>query len=388
MSLKALLLGFGMATALAVSAMAQTPPGQPPLGQTIVFGVGAPNTGPAAAAAVWQRWGLDIAAERINAAGGVLGRRIEIRSYDNRCNPSEGVNVTNRLIEDRVAVILGMHCSSATLAAMPLVATARIPMIEGIASSPRITELSGPGRNEWTFRINPSDGDMMEALGTYLGRTSRMRRFAVVAEDTDFGRGGAAAFAAVAGKNGLQILSTDFHPQSLPDFTPMLTRLRQSRPDAIAIFQLAGDQANMLRNAMQMNLRLPYAGRFDPGGNNATIIAAGGMENSITAWTYSAEIDAPENRYLVEQTRARHNSVPLLQTWAGFDTLRLAAQAITEAGSTDPEKVRDALRAIRFTNAMGHDVRFDDNNQGARAVVIERVADRRVTVEQIVPVGN
>ncbi len=378
MSLKAMLLGMGLATALTLSATAQT----------ILIGVGAPSTGPAAAPAVWQRWGLDIAADKINAAGGVLGRRIEIRSYDNRCNPSEAVNATNRLVEDKVAVILGMHCSSATLAAMPLAAQARIPLIEGIASSPRITELSGMGRNEWTFRINPSDADMMEALGTYLHRAGRMHRFAVVGEDTDFGRGGAAAFAAVAEKNGLQIISTDFHPQSLPDFTPLLTRIRQSRPDAIAIFQLAGDQLNMLRNAMQLNLRIPYAGRFDPGGNNATIIGAGGMENSITAWTYSAEIDTPENRYLVEQTRARFNAVPLLQTWAGYDTLRLAAQAIAEAGSTDPENIRDALRHTSFSNAMGQAVRFDDHFQGARAVVIERIADRKVTVEQVVAIGQ
>ena len=125
--------------------------------QSILIGVGTPSTGVAAAPAVWQKWGLDIAADEINAKGGVLGRKIEIRAYDDRCNPSEAVNVTNRLIEDKVSVILGMHCSSATLAAMPLVDKARIPMIEGIASSPRITDLSGVGGNDWTFRINPSD---------------------------------------------------------------------------------------------------------------------------------------------------------------------------------------------------------------------------------------
>ncbi|MFT8247097.1 ABC transporter substrate-binding protein [Roseomonas sp. BN140053] len=373
MSLRAALLGFGAAVALTVSASAQN----------ILIGVGAPTTGAAAAAAVWQRWGLDIAADRINGAGGVLGRPIEIRSYDNRCNPSEAVNVTNRLIEDKVVAILGMHCSSATLAAMPLIQTARIPMIEAIASSPRITELSGKGGNSWTFRINPSDQDMMDGLGQYLADSGRWRRFAVLGEDTDFGRGGAAAFQVVAQRHNLQIISQDFHPQSLPDFTSLLTRIRQSRPDAIAIFQLAGDQANMLRNAMQMGLRIPYAGRFDPGGNNAQIIAAGGMENSITAWTYSAEIDTPENRILVEETRRRFNSEPLLQTWAGYDTLRLAAQAITEAGSADPEKVRDALQRIRFGNVLGQEVSFDENNQGGRTVVIERVANRRVVVEKL-----
>jgi branched-chain amino acid transport system substrate-binding protein len=374
MSLRFLILALAAAAAAASSAGAQN----------ILIGVGVPATGPAAAPAVWQKWGLDIAADAINASGGVLGRKIEIRAYDNRCNPSEAVNVTNRLIEDKVSVILGMHCSSATLAAMPLIEKGRIPMIEGIASSPRITDLSGVGGNPWTFRINPSDLDMMDALGIYLSGGSKMKRFAIVGEDTDFGRGGAGAFASVAKKYGLEIISQDFHPQSLPDFTPLLTRIRQTRPDAIAIFQLSGDQLNMLRNAMQLGLKIPYAGRFDPGGANAQIIGAGGMEGSITAWSYSAEIDAPENKVLVSETKRRFDNVPVLQTWAGYDTLRLAAQAISEAGSADPEKIRDALKKITFRNAVGQEVTFDDNNQGGRTVVIGRVENKTVHVEQLV----
>ena len=119
---------------------------------------------------------------------------------------------------------------------------------------------------------------------------------AIVGEDTDFGRGGAAAFASVARKNGLEVISTDFHPQNYPDFTSLLTRIQQSKPDAIAIFQLAGDQLNFLRNAMQLGVRIPYIGRFDPGGNNLQIIQAGGMEGSITAWTYSYLVDTPSNK--------------------------------------------------------------------------------------------
>jgi branched-chain amino acid transport system substrate-binding protein len=374
MSLKSLVL-------MPIVAIAMTAPLR---AQAILIGVGAPTTGVAAAPAVWQRWGLDIAVDEINAKGGVLGRKLEIRSYDDRCNPSEAVNVTNRLIEDKVAVILGMHCSSATLAAMPLVEKAHIPMIEGIASSPRITDLSGVGGNEWTFRINPSDQDMMDALGMYLAGVPKMHRFAVVGEDTDFGRGGAAAFANVAKADGLEIISQDFHPQGLPDFTPLLTRIRQSRPDAIATFQLSGDQLNLLRNAMQLGLHIPYAGRFDPGGSNVQIIQAGGMEGSITAWTYSAQIDAPENKVLVAETKRRFDSVPLLQTWAGYDTLRIAAQAIADAGSTDPDKIRDALKKIKFRSAIGQEISFDAHNQGGRAVVIEKVENRAVHVEQLV----
>lgn len=348
--------------------------------QNIVIGASVPDTGPAAAPALWQRWGFQIALDEVNAAGGVLGKKIELLAYDNRCNPSEAVNVANKLIEAKVVAILGAHCSSATLATMPLIAAAKIPMVEGIASSPKITELSGVGRNEWAFRINPSDDDMMEALGLYLNQSSKIRRVAVLGEDTDFGRGGAAAFAAVAKKYGLEVISTDFHPQSYPDFTSLLTRIQQSHPDAIALFQLAGDQLNFLRNAMQLGVRIPYIGRFDPGGSNLQIVQAGGMDGSITAWTYSYLVDAPANKAFVAEVEKRHKTTPVLQTWAGYDAMRLLLKAIAEAGSTDPTAIRDAIKNIQFSNVMGAPVKFDDHNQAGKVVLIEGIADKKLTI--------
>jgi branched-chain amino acid transport system substrate-binding protein len=356
--------------------------------QSIVIGASVPDTGPAATPAVWQRWGYQIALDEANAKGGVLGKKVEMLAYDNRCNPSEAVNVANKLIEAKVVAIVGSHCSSATLATMPLIAAAKIPLIDGVASSPKITELSGVGGNEWTFRINPSDDDMMEALGAYLGQGSKIKRVAILGEDTDFGRGGAAAFAAVAKKNGVEIISTDFHPQSYPDFTALLTRIQQSKPDAIALFQLAGDQLNFLRNAMQLGVKIPYIGRFDPGGNNLQIIQAGGMEGSITAWTYSYLVDTPANKAFAEEVLKLHKTTPVLQTWAGYDAMRLLLKAIGDAGSTDPAAIRDALKKIDFTNVMGAPVKFDDHNQAGKLVLIEGVADKTVKILKQVSLRN
>jgi branched-chain amino acid transport system substrate-binding protein len=349
--------------------------------QNLVIGASIPDTGPAAAPAVWQRWGYQIALDEINAGGGLLGKKVELLAYDNRCNPSEAVNVANKLIEAKVPAILGAHCSSATLATMPLVATAKIPLIDGVASSPKITELSGKGGNEWTFRINPSDEDMMNALGEYLREQgSKFKRIAILAEDSDFGRGGVAAFTAVAKKNGLEIISTDFHPQNYPDFTPLITRLQQNKPDAIALFQLAGDQINFLRNAMQLGVKIPYVGRFDPGGNNVQIIKAGGMEGSVTAWTYSDLVDTQANKAFVAEVQKQHNQTPVLQTWAGYEAMRLLAQAIRNAGSAEPEKIREALKNIKTTSLIGAPLSFDDYNQAGKVVLIEGIEGRKVTL--------
>lgn len=350
----------------------------------IVLGLSTPVTGPAAVAAERERWGVDLAVEEINAAGGVLGRPLQILAQDNRCNPSEAANVANRLVQARVAAVIGAHCSTATLATMPIIMEAQIPMVSGIASSPRITELSGIGGNPWTFRINPADDVMMQTLGRYLGRQRLFRTVAVVAEDSDFGRGGVSAFVPAAEAAGLRILSTDIHPQNTPDFTSILTRLQRARPDAVALFQLGGDQINFLRFAMQTGVRIPYTGRAELGGENVQIIRAGGMEGSVSAWNYSPEVDAPENRSFVQKIEQRHRLQPVLQTWSGYDSVRLLAQAIREAGTAEQgAKLRDAIARIRFTIVMGREVTFDERNQAGRIVVIQAVRNRQVTIADL-----
>jgi branched-chain amino acid transport system substrate-binding protein len=358
----------------------------PACAQNILIGVSTPVTGPAAVASEWERWGIDLAVEEINGAGGVLGRKIETIILDNKCNPSEAVNVANKLVEAKVVAIIGSHCSSAHLAAMPIIKEAKVPMITGIASNPQISDQSGVGGNDWAFRINPSDKAMMDALGAYLGDKKIFKTVAIVGEDTDFGRGGAAAFQAVAEKAGINIISSDFHPQNVPDYTSILTRLQQRHPDAIATFQLGGDSLNFLRNAMQMGVRIPYTGRVELGGRNLQIIEAGGMEGSISAWTYSHEIGAPQNQAFVAKIKAKYNSVPYLQTWGSYDCLRIIAQAIVLAGDVDPTKVRDAIKGLKFTTVFGKEVTFDEHNQAGKFVVLQAVNNKKITVADLVEV--
>ena len=354
--------------------------------QNIVIGVSTAQTGPAAVAAEWEMWGVNLAIEEINAAGGVLGRKLEVLVMDNKCNPSEAVNVANKLVEAKVVAIEGAHCSSGHLASMKIIQDAKIPMITGIASNPQITALSGKGGNDYAFRISASDTAMMDALGKYLGDKKPFKTVAIVAEDSDFGRGGADAFKAVAGTAGIQIVSTDIHPQNTPDFTSILTRLQQRRPDAIAVFQLGGDAINFLRQAMQIGVHIPYTGRIELGGRNQPIIEAGGMEKSVSAWQYSALADSPQNKAFAAKIKAKHNSEPYLQTWAGYDCIRVIAQAIKEAGSTDGTKIKDAMKAMTFTNVMGKTVKFDEYNQAGHWVALHTVLNRKVTLAELVEV--
>src|SRR5215468_4036034 len=166
-------------TALAVAFLALLAMASSARAQNIVIGVSTPITGPAAVASEWERWGIDLAVEELNGSGGVLGRKVEVLILDNKCNPSEAVNVANKLVEAKVVAIIGSHCSSAHLASMKIMTDAKIPIVTGIASNPQITALAGSGRNEYSFRISPSDSAMMDALGIYLGNKKAFKTVAI-----------------------------------------------------------------------------------------------------------------------------------------------------------------------------------------------------------------
>ena len=371
--MKRLLLSAAIAISLGFAAAA-------PAQNTIRIGFSSAFTGPAALASEWEKWGVDLAVEEINAAGGLLGKKMEIIQVDNRCNPTEGANSARKLVQDKVSAIVGAHCSSATLAMMPIIQEAKIPMVTGVSSSPRIGELSGAGGNPWMFRINPDDMMMGRALTEYLGQKKLFKNVAIIAEDSDFGRGGAQTFTPLAQKVGITIISTDFAPQMTPDFTSILTRVAQRKPDAIAIFMLSADQLNLTRTAMQMGLKIPYTGRAELAGKMLEIIAAGGMEDSVSAWTYSPDIDNPANKKYAAYIFNKYKTQATLQSWAGYDSMQAIAQAIRDAKSDDPVKIRDALAKVRFNILHGKTVSFDANNQAGKIVVMLKVKNRNVTV--------
>ena len=362
---------LALAAAIAHPVAAQSP---------IRIGFSSSFTGPAALASQWEKWGVDLAIEEINAGGGLLGRKLEIVAVDNRCNPTEGANSARKLVQEKVSAIIGAHCSSATLAMMPIIQEAKIPMVTGVSSSPRIGETSGAGGNPYMFRISPDDLMMAQALTEALGKLKLFKNVAIIAEDSDFGRGGAQAFSPLAQKAGVNVISTDFTPQMIPDFTSVLTRVNQRKPDAIAIFMLGADQLNLLRNAMQMGLTIPYTGRAELAGKNIEIIQAGGMEGSVSAWTYSPDIDNAINKKFAATILERHKTVATLQSWAGYDSTRVILQAIRNANSDDADKIREALTKVSFTPLHGKQVAFDKNNQAGKVVVIQQVKGKRVNI--------
>lgn len=371
MKYKSLLLGFAMSLMVG-SAYAE---------DAIKVGVSTPITGPVAFGSLHERRGVELAVDEINAAGGVLGKKIELIFEDNQCNPSVSVTAANKLIEQDVVAVLGAQCSSAVLAAMPVFKKAKVPLVSAIATNPTISQKSGVGGNPWIFRLNPSDMELAAANVKYLASQGDIKKIAIIAESTDYGRGGADAFKNAAEANGLEIVSTDFHPIGSADFTTILTRLGRSDAQAIALYHSVADRANFVKQKQAQGVDAILTGKLSFGGEAMeTLLAAGAFDQAVTGFPYSPKIDTAENRAFADKLLAKYDETAQYESFAGYEATYVLAEAIERAGSTDSAAIRDALTKTSYKSMMGGMIEFDDHNQAHNNAVVSRVDGKTVSV--------
>lgn len=359
------LRGFVSAFSLALAASTAA-------AQDIKIGVAGPITGPLAFLGQHIKWAGELATDEINRKGGVLGRKLVFLMQDSACRPGDGVTAAERLLnQDRVDVMLGDVCSGSTMAVMPLMEKAQRPFIVTISTHPDITAKSGAGGNRWVFRTVPHDGMIADVVA------DKMRGFksiAIVGEDTDYGRG-AVRLLKERLPASVRIVSEDYLKQTETDFLPILTRIRASKPDAIGTYVLDQQASNLMRQYLQFGLSIPLVGRPPLGsGVVAELVKSGKFDGSWTVYPYYDKFDDPKNEAFVKPYVQRFKQPPHYAGYGVYEGIKLYADAVRRAGTTEPARVREAIAQANFDAILGP-MRFDANNQ-ARSRIMYMVIER------------
>ena len=339
--------------------------------QELVIGVSEPLTGNVAQFGLDARRGTELAVGEANAAGGVLGRKITLDIQDNRCNPSEAARSVTQMLSDKspVAILDGL-CSSAALAIMPIIERAEVPFITANASATSIAERSGVGGNKWTFKVNPSDAGLAEALVNYLVKIGTAGNLALLGEDTDFGRSGAAGLEAALAKHGLKLASTDFYQSGTADFSPVLTRLRARKPAQIAIYSLGADFKNLIRQIAANDVRIPLTGRLLPDDVPPELRESGAFDGLTAVQPYSIVVDTPANKVFIEAYRKAFGADPTQISFESYETTKVLLDAIKRSGTGTPAAIRDALTKTSMDSILGGTIAFDDHNLAHNNAVV------------------
>ena len=367
------LLGTVIASCAVLGAVAQA--------QDIQIGFPGPVTGPVSFLGQHMKWGAEQATEEINRRGGVLGRKVSFIMQDSMCRPADSVAATERLLsQDKVDVVLGDLCSGASLALMPVIEKAEKPMIVSISTLPEITQKAGVGGNKWVFRSVPND----IMLANVIAKQMRpYKTIAFVAEDTDYGRGAIKLLKEKLSPE-VKILSEDYVKQSETDFLPVFTRLRSTKPDAIGVYMLDQQGANLMKQYAQFGLTAPLVGRpplVSP--LVSDLLATGKFNGSWTVYPYYDKYSSPENDAFTKPFNDKNKQPPHYVAYGIYEAMLIAADAIKRAGSTDAVAVREAPIKTNYKGILGQ-VRFDANHQSHNNLMYMLVDSGKLGVKDLV----
>ncbi|CAM4385742.1 ABC transporter substrate-binding protein [Bordetella muralis] len=339
-------------TLFAAPAMAQ---------ETIKIGVSQPLTGPVAAAGTYVANGARLAAEQLNAQGGVLGKKIELIVEDNKSNPREAVNTAEKLIlRDKVPVMIGAWGSTFTLATMPKLQEYGVPMVVETASSSKITTAGNP----WVFRISPTS--RMEALAFAKQLQSfspAIKKVDFLAVNNDWGLGATTEFKNVFAQHGIEVGRVETMSPDATDLSAQLAALRETGSDTLIVTSGVEQLTLAIRQASEQRLKqriITTGGSFPE-----PLIQNPGPKGYVSThllffspWTADKALHPEIAKAYMDGWKQKGYPFPgLTEGFRGYDAVLTVADAIKRAGKAEPEAIRQALWETKVAGVNG-DVSF------------------------------
>lgn len=303
------------------------------------------NNGPA------MRDGARLAAEAINEAGGVLGRRIAIVERDDGGDPAEGVRIVLELADrERVAALVGPSLTIVADATSPVVNERRIPEVIAGATGNAVNELIDAGDDSYVFRFSPSDRIQATMLAREAVEVRRRRRPAILHEDTAFGEQGRDRLVEALRRRGVEpVLVAAIAPDGR-DVLSKLAVARAAGADALLTYALAGPSARIVRGLQRLGWRPDLLGSWALSQDGFLRAAGPWAEGAVMPQTFivAGASGGDAARFLARwRSRLGPRLVSASAAAQGWDALHLLALAFEQAGSTDPRGVKAALESLR-----------------------------------------
>jgi branched-chain amino acid transport system substrate-binding protein len=334
---------------LAVSSLAR-----PAAAADVKVGVAFALSGPAAVYGTSQKNAVQLAADEINAKGGINGNRLVLVIEDEQGKKEEGITVFRKLVfQDKVLAIVGPTLSNSAFAADPVANQAKVPVLGVSNTASGVTDI-GP----YIFRNSITEADILPVVIKTVKAKRGVKRVAVMyGNDDAFTKSGYEVFRQALADNAVEVLTTETFAKGDVDFSAQLTKIRALKPDAIVVSALAEEAANIMLQARQLGLpeSVPFIGGNGFNSPKLFQIAGKAAEGTFVGGPWSIEDKTPRNVAFVEAYTKRFGGAPDQFAAQAYDGMHIVTAAIQKAETTDNrDKVRDALAGLKgFVGATG-----------------------------------
>ena len=346
---------------------------------TIKLGEFASMTGKEAVFGQNVNKGTRLAIEESNAAGGVLGRTLELITEDDQSKPGESATVVKKLISrDKVVVILGEITSGRTLEAAPIAQAAKIPLI-----SPGATNVEVTAKGNYIFRVCFIDDFQGTVMAKFARETLKLKRVAILSSVSSAQSVGLAKYFRERFTSASTVIAAEQkYSEGEKDFRAQLTAIKAAGADGIFVPGYYAEAALICKQARDLGLTLPLLGVDGWESPDLLAIAGAAAECCYLSTHFSPESKAPVVVAFNERYQKRWGISANALSVLGYDATMLAIDAIRRAGSTDGAKIRDALAATQDYPAVSGAITFDANRNPTKNAVVLTVKNGTFTFVQ------
>ncbi len=321
----------------------------------IKIGVAAALTGGAAQYGVAIRNGFQLAADEINAKGGVNGNKIQLVVEDEQGKKEEGINVFKKLIfQDKVLMVFGPTLSNSMFAAGPVANGAKTVVFGTSVTANGITDI-GP----YVFRNSVMESDVLPVTVATATKHYKLKQVAVIyGNDDAFTKSGYDVFKKVLEEQKLPVTTTETYVKGDVDFKAQLTKIKASNPDAVICSCLAEEAANIMLQARGLGIKVPFIGGNGFNSPKLFEISKLAGEGTFVGSPWSNTNPAPANKAFVAAYVKKYNAEPNQFAAQAFDALHVAAAALQEVKlsgdiAADREALKNALPKASINGATG-----------------------------------
>jgi len=350
--------------------------------QTIKIGHEVALTGPNATWGQSEANAVKMAVEKVNAQGGVLGKKFEIVAYDNRADKLEAVNVAKRLVEqDGVVAIIGPAQSGVANAIREVNNSAKVPVIATTATNPKVTVNDDGTVVPYTFRVCFIDPFQGTVAAQFAAKDLKAKTAAVLYDVGDeYSQFLGQYFTEAFQKSGGTVTTSEAFRSGELDFRAQLGKIKETTPDVLFIPTQQKEAALAAKQARDLGIKATLLGGDGWGSPDIFDLAGPAIDGSY--FVNIAALEDPTIQDFIKEYRAQYNQDPVLPNPVlAYDAVLWLADAIKRAGTTDGEKLKDALEQTKDLQVLTGKLSVDPktHNPLNKPAVIQQLKDGKFT---------
>lgn len=319
------------------------------------IGVAEALSGGAAQYGVAIRNGFQLAAEQINAAGGINGDKIQLVIEDEQGKKEEAINVFKKLLfQDKVLMVFGPTLSNSAQAADPIAQASKTVVFGTSNTADGITSIG-----DYVFRNSVTEADVLPETLKMAIRKGNIKKVAVLYGNDDvFTKSGYDNFKKALADLNLSVTTTETFAKGDVDFKAQLTKIKAGNPDAIVLSALIAEGGPIMVQARQLGLNIPFIGGNGMNSVKVFDLAKDKSDGLYVGSPWSIENQTETNRKFVVAYTAKFKMAPDQFAAQAYDALHIATQALKSVKlsgnlAADRTALRDALPAVKWTGATG-----------------------------------